>query len=144
MPLVTIRVRSAAAPDQLAWLTMRVSRREDHHIHFQAEVATALAKDAVSFLAPLTPAQAQVVKSEITGGILMARKQAGKVGFVAELLSLGGSVGDERTVAALPSVAFAVAATLAVVQGLGIEDLRSAPRGGFQWKLDAVEVVEEV
>ncbi len=139
---VTIRLRNSSDAAQHAWLTLRISRREDQHLHFNAEIVEAVAKDPVSFMHPPSENEAKVVKAEIVGGILMARKQVGRVGFTAELVSLGGSVGEQRTLAAIPSVAFAVAAQLAVVQGLGVEDLRAKPHGGFGWKLDAVEVAD--
>ncbi len=118
-----------------SWLTMRVARREDQHIHFQVDVANALAGDAVSFMHALSEAQAKVLKADIVGGILLARRAIGRIGFTVELLSLGGCHGAERRVAALPSVGFGVAAHLAVLHGLGIEDLALHPRGGFGWRL---------
>jgi hypothetical protein len=120
-----------------AWLTMRVARRGDQHIHFQVEVAPALAGDAVSFLHALSESQAKVLKADIVGGILLARRTIGRIGFAVELLSLGGCHGEERRVAALPSVGFGVAANLAVLHGLGIEDLVRNPRGGFGWRLES-------
>jgi hypothetical protein len=140
--LVTVRLRNSAAAEQLAWLSLRVRRRDDQQVHFDAEVAAAMARGALNIMGPLTESQAKVMKAEIVGGILMARKQAGRVGFVAELVGLGGSIAGEDGLVAIPSVAFAVAAQLAVIQGLGVEDLRAKPHGGFGWKLDSIEVVE--
>jgi hypothetical protein len=136
---VSVRVAHAGKPEQCAWLSMRVERRDDQHVLFDADVATALARDPVSFMHPLSPAQATVLKAEIVGGILMARKQAGRVGCRISLRSIGGSDGEVRNVITLPSVAYAVASTLAVLQGLGVEDLLRAPRGGFGWTLVRIE-----
>jgi hypothetical protein len=126
-----------------AWLTMRVARREDQHIHFQVEVAPALAGDAVSFMHALSESQAKVLKADIVGGILLARRAIGRIGFSVELLSLGGCHGEERRVAALPSVGFGVAANLAVLHGLGIEDLARNPRGGFGWRMESFSAVAD-
>ena len=128
---------------QKAWLTMRVARREDQHIHFQVDVASALAGDAVSFMHALSEPQAKVLKADIVGGILLARRSIGRIGFTVELLSLGGCHGEERRVAALPSVGFGVGANLAVLHGLGIEDLTRHPRGGFGWRLESFSAVAD-
>jgi hypothetical protein len=135
--LIAITLCRAGDDTQKAWLTMRVARREDQHIHFQVDVAHALAGDAVSFMHALSEAQAKVLKADIVGGILLARRAIGRIGFAVELLSLGGRHGDERRIAALPSVGFGVAANLAVLHGLGIEDLARNPRGGFGWRLES-------
>jgi len=135
--LISITLCRDGDATQKAWLTMRVARREDQHIHFQVDVANALAGDAVSFLHALNEAQAKVLKADIVGGILLARRAIGRIGFAVELLSLGGCHGEERRVAALPSVGFGVAANLAVLHGLGIEDLAAKPRGGFGWRLES-------
>jgi hypothetical protein len=140
--LVSITLRRAGDDTQQAWLAMRVARREDQHIHFQVEIAAALAGDAVSFMHALSDAQAKVLKADIVGGILLARRAIGRVGFAVELVSLGGRHGEERRVAALPSVGFGVAANLAVLHGLGIEDLALHPRGGFGWRLESFSAVE--
>jgi hypothetical protein len=135
--LIAITLRREGDETQKAWLTMRVARREDQHIHFQVDVASALAGDAVSFMHALSDAEAKVLKADIVGGILLARRAIGRIGFAVELLSLGGCHGEERRVAALPSVGFGVGANLAVLHGLGIEDLVLHPRGGFGWRLES-------
>jgi hypothetical protein len=135
--LITITLVRDGDDTQKAWLTMRVARREDQHIHFQVEVANALSGDAVSFMHVLSESEAKVLKADIVGGILLARRTIGRIGFAVELLSLGGCHGEERRVAALPSVGFGVAANLAVLHGLGIEDLAAKPRGGFGWRLES-------
>ena len=126
-----------------AWLTMRVARREDQHIHFLVDIAPALAGDAVSFMHALSEAEAKVLKADIVGGILLARRAIGRIGFAVELISLGGCHGEERRVAALPSAGFGVAANLAVLHGLGIEDLARNPRGGFGWRLESFSAVAD-
>ncbi|MBA2480718.1 MAG: hypothetical protein H0V44_08650 [Planctomycetes bacterium] len=136
---VSIRLHLAADPTQQAWMTMHVQPRDDQQVRFKAEVADALAADPVSFLNPIPPNQAHIIKTEIMGGIVTAKKHA-KMGCTVELVSLGGATGEVRSVSGVPSIAFAVAASLAVLQGLGIEDLRVAPRGGYGWKLESVDV----
>jgi hypothetical protein len=136
--LVTIRLHSARDPAQKAWLSMRVSAREDQHIHFQADIETAMARDAISFLHPINDAQAKVVKADIVGGIMLARKAMGRRGFVVELHSLGGSTGAQGSILQIATVAFGVAANLAVLHGLGVEDLVAHPHGGYGWELSEI------
>ncbi|MBA3709019.1 MAG: hypothetical protein H0W83_09400 [Planctomycetes bacterium] len=136
---VSIRIHLAADPTQQAWLTMHVQRRDDQQVRLKAEVAEALAADPVSFLHPVPANQAHIIKTEIMGGIVTAKKHAG-VGCTVELVSVGGASGEVRSVSGVPSIAFAVASTLAVLQGLEKEDLRVAPHGGYGWKLDEVAV----
>jgi hypothetical protein len=136
---VAIRLRSVKDVSQRAWMTMHVVPRDDQQVRFKAEIDEALAADPVSFMHPIPPAQARILKNEIIGGILTAKRQA-KIGCTIELVSIGGASAEQRSVSALPSIAYAVAATLAVLQGLGIEDLRTAPRGGYGWELDEVVV----
>ena len=140
---ITITLARSGDASQKAWLTMRVARRPDQHIHFQVDIAQALSGDTVSFMHALTDAQAKVLKADIVGGILLARKAIGRIGFLVELLSLGGCHGELREVASLPSVGFGVAANLAVLHGLGIEDLGASPRGGFGWRLESFTAVED-
>lgn len=136
--LVTIAVCGNADPTLKSWLTMRVSRRDDQHIHFQVDVAAALKSDSVSFMHAVSENEAKVLKADIVGGILLARKMIGRIGFTAEVLSLGGCQGDERRISALPTMGFGVAAHLAVLQGLHIEDLQAKPRGGYGWRLETM------
>ncbi len=138
---VTIRLRCAADTQQQAWLTMHVSPRDDQQVRLKAEIAEAMAADTVSFTDPVPPHQAQIIKNEVMGGILTAKRHA-KRGCTVELVSLGGANGELRSVSGVGSIAFAVAATLAVSQGLGAEDLREKPHGGYGWNLESVEVSE--
>jgi hypothetical protein len=140
--LITLTLSRDGDDTQKAWLTMRVARRADQHIHFQVDVANALSGDAVSFMHALSESEAKVLKADIVGGILLARRSIGRIGFSVELLNLGGCHGEERRVAALPSVGFGVAANLAVLHGLGIEDLAAKPRGGFGWRLESFSASE--
>lgn len=137
---VTVRLSNAKDATQKAWMAMRITRLAEVQVQFDADPAEAVKRDTVSFLHPLTENESKVLKSEIVGGILMARKQAGRIGFKAELLFLGGAIGDSGRVAAMPSVAYAVGATMAVLHGLGVADRPEVPRGGFGWSLDAVEL----
>jgi len=138
---ITVRVRCAADAGQLAWLTLGVRPEDGQQLRFAIDIAKALASDPVSFLHQLPPNQQQIIKAEIVGGLLTTRRHA-KRGCSVELLGLGGANGEERSLAGIPSVGFAVAATLALLQGLGIEDLRIKPRGGWGFHLEAIEVAD--
>lgn len=137
---VTIRLHRADDPTQRAWLTMRITRSDDpRQVAIDIDPATAVRSDATSFLHPLEPNEAKVLKSDIVGGVLMARKQLGRIGFTATLLTLGGIHGDEARVTLLPSVGYAVGAMAAVLFVLGDEKQRADLPGGFGWKIDAIE-----
>jgi hypothetical protein len=139
---VTIRLHQTQDPTLRAWLTMRVERHDDTRFAVTGDAAAAVARDPVCFMHPLGPAEAQVLKSEILNGLLIARKKHGPFGCSAELLVLGGSRGDQRNAAEVPGMAYAVAATLALLHGLGIVDLVAQPRGGYDWSLEGVETSE--
>ncbi len=138
-PTQRIRIALALAEDrtQRAWLAMDVCARDD------GQVRAALAiDDALADSQQLTPAQRTILKTEIMGGVIVARKVA-KRGCAVALVELGGEVGGVAGgIIKVPSIAFAVAANLAVLQGLGVEDLRSAPHGGYGWALEAVSVTD--
>lgn len=137
---VTVRLHRVEDATQRAWLTLRVTANDDpRQVAIDIDPATAVRSDPTSFLHPLEPNEAKVLKSDIVGGVLMARKQVGKIGFTARLLTLGGAAGDEARVTLLPSVAYAVGAMAAVVFTLGDEQQRSDLPGGFGWKIDAIE-----
>jgi hypothetical protein len=104
-----------------------------------AEIDAAVAADPVSFVQPITAAQAGVIKHELMGGLLTARKRV-PGGFTIELVSLGGSVGEERAVAQVASIAYAVAAALAALHGTGVADAQT-PKGGWGWLAEVIETV---
>ncbi len=137
---ITVRLHRVDEPSQRAWLTMRVTPHDDpRQVAIDIDPATAVRSDATSFLHPLEPNEATVLKSDIVGGILMARKQLGKIGFAAKLLVLGGIAGDEPRVTLLPSVGYAVGAMSAVMFVLGNDTQRADLPGGFGWKIDTIE-----
>jgi hypothetical protein len=137
---VTIRLHRVEDANQRAWLTMRVTKSDDpRQVAIDIDPATAVRSDPTSFLHPLEANEAKVLKSDIVGGVLMARKQLGKTGFTATLLTLGGVHGEEARVTLLPSVAYAVGAMAAVVFVLGDDKQRADLPGGFGWKIDAIE-----
>jgi hypothetical protein len=139
---VVVRLQQVADPRFHAWVAVHVTRAEDaRHVMIDIDPAEAVKRDATSFLHPLSEAQAKVIKSEMVGGILMARKQLGSPGMTVRLLFLGGAQDDEARASLVPSVAFAVAAHMGVVHVLGTEAERSALRGGFGWRLVSVEAV---
>jgi len=136
---VTIRLRNVRDAAQQAWLVMQINPREDGQIALNAEINDAVAADAVSFVEPVTPSQASILKHEMMGGLLAARKKI-PGGFVAELVSLGGAVGEERRVAQVSSIAYAVAAALAALHGTGHADAKT-PQGGYGWQAEVIETV---
>lgn len=141
--LLSIALCGDADPTLKSWLTMRVTRREDQHIHFLVEVAAALASDPICFMHTVSDSEAKVVKADIVGGILLARRSIGRIGFTAELVRLGACRGEERRISALPSMGFGVAAHLAILHGLGIEDLMTKPRGGYGWRLETLSRLDD-
>lgn len=137
---VTVRLHRVADATQRAWLTLRVTSDDDpRQVAIDIDPATAVRSDPTCFLHPLEPNESKVLKSDIVGGVLMARKQLGKIGFTAKLLTLGGAAGDEPRVTLLPSVGYAVGAMAAVIFVLGDARQRADLPGGFGWKIDAIE-----
>lgn len=137
---VTVRLHRVDHATQRAWLTLRVTASDDpRQVAIDIDPAQAVRSDPTSFLHPLEPNEAKVLKSDIVGGVLMARKQLGRTGFTARLLTLGGADGDQAHVTLLPSVAYAVGAMAAVIFTLGDERQRNDLPGGFGWKIDAIE-----
>ncbi len=141
--LIDIMMCCVAEPTLKSWLAMRLTRRTDQHIHLQVDVAQALAQDPICFMHPVSDSEAKVIKADLVGGLLLARRSIGRIGFTAELVRLGGCRGDERRIAALPSVGLGIAANLAVLHALGIEDLASSPRGGYGWRLEKITQLSE-
>ena len=134
---VTVRLHRSEDPSQRAWLTLRVTRHEDpRQVQIDIDAAQAVRNDPTCFLHPPSTNEAQILKSDLVGGVLMARKQLGRIGFTVRLLTLGGAIGDEPRVTQIASVAFAVGAHAAVLTVLGDEHLRAALTGGFGWKID--------
>jgi hypothetical protein len=131
---ITIRLALVADPQQRAWLCLHVQARDDDQVRAVLDLAGAIGTAAA------TAPQRTILKTEIMGGVITAKRRA-KRGCVIELVGLGGEVeptGD--TLIQVPSIAFAVAANLAVLHGLGVVDLRATPQGGYGWRLEAVEV----
>jgi hypothetical protein len=136
---VTIRLKLAKDPTQRAALTAHVRARDDGQLRLSADIAEAVAAGGGD-AAALRESELDIIKTEIMGGAVTAKKHA-KRGCTVELVALSGSTADGG-LTSVPSIAFAVATSLAVLQGLGVEDLRSAPRGGYGWALEGVEVAE--
>ncbi|HEX3134375.1 MAG TPA: hypothetical protein VHX44_12425 [Planctomycetota bacterium] len=137
---VTVRLHRSEDASQRAWLTLRVTRHEDpRQVQIDIDPALAVRSDPTCFLHPPNESEAKVLKSDLVGGVLMARKQLGKIGFTVRLLTLGGATGDEARVTQISSVAFAVGAHAAVLTVLGDDQLRADLIGGFGWKIDAIE-----
>jgi hypothetical protein len=140
MTSALVRVVGLKTPGQSAWLAMSVEREEDaRQVRIDIDPMAAVLRDTTSFLFPLTESEAKIIKSEIVGGILMARKQLKGPGMTVRLLYLGGTNGDNARVAEIGSVAYAVAAHVLVVHGLGNEAERADLRGGFGWRVESVE-----
>ena len=140
---VTVRMHRADDASQRAWISLRVSSCDDpRQVEIDIDPVRGVQSDATCFLHPPNESESKILKSDIVGGLLMARKQLGRVGFRARLLTLGGCVGDEPRVTQVASVAFAVGAHAAVLEVLGDEHLRSELTGGFGWKIDAIVPAE--
>ena len=136
---VTVHLHSSEDASQRAWLTLRVTRHEDpRQVQIDIDPAQAVRSDPTCFLHPPNDNEAKILKSDLVGGILMARKQLGRVGFTARLLTLGGTAGDEARVTQIASVAFAVGAHVAVLSVLGDDHQRADLPGGFGWKVDSI------
>ena len=136
---VTIRLKLAKNPSQRAALTAHVRPREDGQLRLSADIAEAVAAGGGD-AGPLRESELTIIKTEIMGGAVTAKRHA-KRGCTVELVALSGSTAGGG-LTSVPSIAFAVATSLAVLQGLGVEDLRASPRGGYGWALDSVEVAE--
>ncbi|MBA3699181.1 MAG: hypothetical protein H0W78_10025 [Planctomycetes bacterium] len=137
---VTVQLTCVADANQRAWLTLRVTRHEDpRQVQIDIDPGLAVRSDPTCFLHPPNDSEAKILKSDLVGGVLMARKQLGKIGFTVRLLTLGGSDGDEARVTQISSVAFAVGAHAAVLTVLGDANQRADLIGGFGWKIAAIE-----
>lgn len=136
---VSIRLVLAKDPSQRARLIAHVRPREDGQLRLHADIGEAIAAGGADALA-VSQAERDIIKTEIMGGAVTAKRHA-KRGCTVELVALSGATGHGG-LTSVPSIAFAVAASLAILQGLGVEDLRTAPRGGYGWNLEAVEVAE--
>ncbi len=137
---VTVRLHRTDDASHRAWISLRVTACEDpRQVEIDIDPLQGVRSDATCFLHPPNESEAKVLKSDIVGGLLMARKQLGRVGFRARLLTLGGSVGDEPRVTQIASVAFAVGAHAAVLTVLGDEHLKAELIGGFGWRIDLIE-----
>ena len=89
------------------------------------------------------PSQAalQVLKSEITAGVLSACKNTPMDdGLTIELRRLFGWQDNEPTISSLPSIAFAVAGSLIACHAVGREDVLLHPRGGHGWDCTLFEL----
>ena len=137
---VTVRLHRSEDASQRAWLTVRVTRHDDpRQVQIDIDPVLAVRSDPTCFLHPPNESEAKVLKADVVGGVLMARKQLGKIGFTVRLLTLGGTTGDEARVTQISSVAFAVGAHAAVVTVLGDDLMRADLLGGFGWKIDGIE-----
>lgn len=142
---VMVRLHRTDDPTQRAWIAMQVSSCDDpRQVQIDIDPLHGVRSDPTCFLHLPSENEAKVLKSEIVGGVLMARKQLGKIGFRVRLLTLGGSIGDDPRVSQVPSVAFAVGAHVAVVEVIGSEDQRADLKGGFGWRVNAIEPFSEL
>lgn len=140
---VIVRLHRTDDASHRAWIAVRVTACDDpRQVEIDIDPMQGVRSDATCFLHPPNDSEAKVLKSDIVGGLLMARKQLGRVGFRARLLTLGGSIGDEARVTQIASVAFAVGAHAAVLAVLGDEHVRAELIGGFGWKIDAIEPLD--
>jgi hypothetical protein len=134
---VTVRLKLAKDATQRVSLTAHVRARVDGQLRLHADIGAAIAAGGGTPDA-LRDSERDIIKTEIMGGAVTAKRHA-KRGCTVELVALAGETAEGGLVS-VPSIAFAVATSLAVLQGLGVEDLRTAPRGGYGWSLDGIEV----
>ena len=134
---IAIRLLQTSDRTHCVWLTMQVRAREDNQVRARLELDDILAN-------PLSLSQAEktIIKTEIMGGVLTARRHA-KRGCSIDLIAIGASIAGEERLGGISSIAFAVAANLVVLQGLGIHDLRVTPRGGYGWGLESISIEAE-
>lgn len=137
---VTIKVHNVSEPTQRAWLTLTVYPGPPKALAHDLDVARALTAGDPTASGDIPRSHLQILRSEIAAGVLTAKRKAPD-GITVVLDRLGGSNGDQG-VSSIASIGFAVAATLAVLHGAGVEDLLSAPHGGHGWELD--ECIAEV
>jgi hypothetical protein len=136
---ITIRLRFAKDHAQQAALIAHVRARDDEQLRLSADMAEAVAAGSAGATA-LRDTELTILKNEIMGGAVMAKRKA-KRGCTLEIVAVSGATA-EGGIASVPSIAFAVATTLAMLQGLGVEDLREKPHGGYGWELAGVEVAD--
>ena len=140
MSSALVRMLGIKSPGQTAWMALSVDRVDDaRQVRIDIDPLAAVLRDTTSFLFPLNESEAKIIKSEIVGGILMARKQLKGPGMTVRLLYLGGINGEIARVAEIGSVAYAVAAHVAVVYMLGNDEERADLRGGFGWRVERIE-----
>jgi len=134
---IAIRLVQVSDRTHRAWLTMQVRGRADNQVRARLELDEILANPLA-----LSQAEKTIIKTEIMGGVLTARRHA-KRGCSIDLVAIGASIAGEERLNGISSIAFAVAANLVVLQGLGFHDLRTTPRGGYGWDLDTITVEAE-
>lgn len=133
---IDIEVQHHAQSTLRAWLRVSVTERDDGAVGHDIDIARAIRATGNGDTLPAS--HCQVLRSEIAAGVLTAIKQARRHadhGWNLRLERLGGSVDGTVAISALPSIGFAVAATLAVLHGTGVEDLENHPHGGHDWDL---------
>ena len=124
-------VVAEADPQQRVSLIMAAYQPGEHKLTARIDPSTAIVQCQENGLEQPSPAALQVLKSEMTAGILAAcRDQKMPDGLSIELQELRGWQGETATIATLPSIAFAVAASLIASHVIGREDMLNAPRGG--------------
>lgn len=105
--------------------------------------AQAIANAAQTALVMPSKAALQVLKSEITAGVLSACKNTPMDdGLTIQLEALYGWQGDTAVISALPSIAFAVAGSLIACHAVRREDMLQHPRGGHGWKCTLCEQLQ--
>lgn len=134
---ISIRLLQVSDRTHCAWLTMQVRARTDNQVRARLELDEILANPLA-----LSQAEKTIIKTEIMGGVLTARRHA-KCGCSIDLVAIGASIDGEERLSGISSIAFAVAANLVVLQGLGFHDLRVTPRGGYGWDLETIGVAVE-
>jgi len=139
--ILRLELHASREPALRLRCVFRAQPTGDARIIGRIDVAAAVAADAGSFLHPPDAAGCRIIHGELLTGLL-AGGRGGERGWLVELAELGAVCGESRDVAALPTIAFAVAAALAASHLAGRVDLRAGAHGRHGWKLVAC-VIEE-
>ena len=142
LPLWACEVTSQTNPAQRARLEMEAFQPGEKKLTARINPGPAITTAAQVDLAMLSDAALQVLKSEITAGVLSACKNFPmEKGLTITLSALFGWEGQQPAISQLPSIAFAVAGSLITCHAIGRENMLTAPRGGHGWDCTLFEQI---
>ena len=142
LPLWACEVTSQTDPAQRARLEMEAFQPGEKKLTARINPADAIAQAAQNGLAQPSSAALQVLKSEITAGVLSSCKNFPMdKGLTITLTALFGWENQQPVISTLPSIAFAVAGSLIACHAIGREDMLGSPRGGHGWDCTLFEQI---